>query len=216
MSKGHIVASSAVALALAFAFFVLRRDNPAPEEVDSASIASGFERAASNAPRRAQTGDAPETSGKQEAAGKAAQEEMAPEESEEERREAEEERLVEAFDSMVDEYQEPREKGVGVEETRKFLASFAKVPKRRKEECLQRALNLVPDENVMLLAGVLMDPGEDKELVELVFNDILNRDEDVKKVLLERILRTKGHPCRADAAWILDATGQLPGAAKKE
>ena len=33
----------------------------------------------------------------------------------------------------------------------------------------------------MLLAGVVMDKTMDKEIVGTVYNDILNRDEDVKK-----------------------------------
>ena len=77
-------------------------------------------------------------------------------------------------------------------------------------------MNLRPDENVMLLAGILMDKDEDKDLVELVFNDVLNRDEDVKMVLLKEILKDKTHPCWADTAWILDATGQLPKQGKGE
>ena len=77
--------------------------------------------------------------------------------------------------------------------------------------CIHRALNLIPDENVMLLAGVVMDKTMDKEIVETVYNDILNRDEDVKKPILQEIFKDKSHPCWADTAWILDVTGELPG-----
>ena len=41
-------------------------------------------------------------------------------------------------------------------------------------------------------------------------NDILNRDEDVKKPILQEIFKDKSHPCWADTAWILDVTGELP------
>jgi hypothetical protein len=95
-----------------------------------------------------------------------------------------------------------------MDDVKKFRELFKKVPKERKEECLHRALNLLPDDNVMLLAGILMDKEEDKELVELVFNDILNRDESVKQVLLKEIIKDKTHPCWADTAWILDVTGK--------
>ena len=95
-----------------------------------------------------------------------------------------------------------------------FVERFRKVPQSRKKECLHRALNLVPDENVMLLAGILMDKSQDKEIVETVFSDILNRNELVKKPILQQIFNDREHPCWADTAWILDATGEMPGKGK--
>lgn len=131
--------------------------------------------------------------------------------TEEELREREEEALVEAFDAMTDKWMEPSKRDVSMKDIDDFAAQFRKVPESRREECLQRALNLVPDENVMLLAGILMDKSQDKDLVELVYNDVLNRDEDVKKPILMQIFKDRTHPCWADTAWILDATGELPG-----
>ena len=130
--------------------------------------------------------------------------------TEEEKREAEEEALVNAFDDLTDKWTESVERGVTMSDVDKFAAVFRKVPKDRQDECIHRALNLIPDENVMLLAGVLMDKTMDKETVETVFNDILNRDEDVKKPILEQIFKDKTHPCWEDAAWILDVTDELP------
>lgn len=130
--------------------------------------------------------------------------------TEEERREAEEEKLVEAFDLLTDRWMETSAKGVSMSDVDEFVRSFRKIPKGRQDECIHRALNLVPDGNVMLLAGVLMDKTLDKEIVETVFNDILNRDEEVKKPILQEIFKDKSHPCWADTAWILDVTGELP------
>ena len=132
--------------------------------------------------------------------------------TEEEKREAEEEKLVDAFDDLTDKWQEPSAKGVTMADVDNFAKSFRKIPKARQDECIHRALNLIPDENVMLLAGVLMDKTMDKEIVETVYNDILNRDEDVKKPILQQIFKDKSHPCWADTAWILDVTGELPKA----
>ena len=151
---------------------------------------------------------------KAEAPAKAPDEETAREDApesltEEERREQEEEKQVDAFDALTDKWMEPAKDGVAMKDIDAFVAQFKKVPKSRKEECLQRALNLVPDENIMLLAGILMDKEEDKELVELVFNDVLNRDDEMKQVLLNQIYKDKSHPCWADAAWILDVTGKV-------
>lgn len=121
-----------------------------------------------------------------------------------------EEKLVDAFDALTDKWQEPAADKVTMDEVKKFRERLAKVPKSRKEECVQRALNLVPDENVMLLAGILFDKSQDREILELVYNDILNRDEDVKKPILREVFKDREHPCWADTAWILDVTGELP------
>ena len=132
--------------------------------------------------------------------------------TEEEKREAEEEKLANDFDDLTDRWMEPSAKGVTMADIDNFASSFRKIPKARQDECIHRALNLIPDENVMLLAGVLMDKTMDREIVETVYNDILNRDEDVKKPILQEIFKDKTHPCWADTAWILDVTGELPKA----
>ena len=132
--------------------------------------------------------------------------------TEEEKRERAEEALVEAFDAVTDKWMEAPSNGKGVtmEDVRHFAEQFRKLPKSRQDECLHRALNLVPDENVMLLAGILMDKTLDKEILETVYNDVLNRDEGVKKPILQQIFKDREHPCWADTAWILDVTGELP------
>ena len=132
--------------------------------------------------------------------------------TEEEKREAEEEKLVEAFDDLTDKWQEPSASGVTLADIDNFAKTFRKIPKARHDECVHRALNLIPDENVMLLAGILMDKSMDKEILETVYNDVLNRDEDVKKPILQEVFKDKDHPCWADTAWILDVTGELPKA----
>ncbi len=132
--------------------------------------------------------------------------------TEKERLDREEEKLVEAFDALTDRWLKPApdEKGVTMEDVKHFSEQFRKVPKGRRNECLNRALNLLPDENVMLLAGIVMDKTLDTETLNTVYNDILNRDEDVKKPILQQIFKDKDHPCWANTAWILDVTGSLP------
>ena len=131
-------------------------------------------------------------------------------EQEEAKREREEEATIEDFDSLTDKWMAPAKGGVTMKDIETFAALFRKVPKERKDECLHRALNLVPDENVMLLAGILMDKSQDPELIEIVYNDVLNRSEDVKMPILQQIFKDREHPCWADTAWILDVTEELP------
>lgn len=121
-----------------------------------------------------------------------------------------EELAVEEFDALTDVWMEQTDKEVSMEDIDKFGAAFRNVPKARQDECVHRALNLIPDENVMLLAGILMDKSLDQEIIETVFNDVLNRDEEVKEPILQQIFKDKEHPCWADVAWILDVTGELP------
>ena len=87
---------------------------------------------------------------------------------EEESRTQEAEELVAAFDALTDRWIVPRKNGVTMKDVDEFVAQFRKVPKTLRKGCLQRALNLVPDENVMLLAGILLDKSQDKELITTV------------------------------------------------
>lgn len=130
--------------------------------------------------------------------------------SAEEMSEAEEEKLVDAFDALTDTWMEPASNGVSMADVKRFNEQFRKVPMSRRDECLHRALNLVPDENVMLLAGILMDKSYGVEILDTVYGDVLNRAEEVKKPILQQIFKDKTHPCWADTAWILDVTDELP------
>ena len=152
----------------------------------------------------------PEQNAEPESASASGDADPEPEMTEEEKAAAEEERLVDAFDNLTDKWMEPAKDGVTMQDIDTFVRQFKSVPADRKDECLHRALNLVPDENVMLLAGILLDKSLDKEMIELVYNDVLNRDEEVKKPILQEIFKDKEHPCWADTAWILDVTGELP------
>lgn len=116
-------------------------------------------------------------------------------------------REVDAFDALVDGWMEARPAGVSIKDVEDFQKALARVPDESRDECLHRALNLIPDENALLLAGVLLDKSFGKDVLETVFNDILNRDEQVKLPLLKSIHKDRAHPCWADAAWILDVTG---------
>ena len=207
------LAAAAVAVALAFLWMVGGGDRPAdeasPDEAVSRRIVSSdaASRRGGTAATPAPVEYEPFEEDDEDAGSEDDDEE---EQTEEEKREAEEEKLVEAFDALTDRWEEAAEKGISMDDIAVFAAAFKALPKDRQDECIHRALNLIPDENVMLLAGVLMDKSVDKEIVEEVFNDVLNRDEDVKEPILREVFKDKDHPCWTDAAWILDATGELP------
>lgn len=221
---------SAVAVATALWFALVRRaegpdlDDGAPVAEDGGAVPGdgragpGGDVHAPEAERdAAEAGGDDSADGRTEDAGEdsPAEEEPAEEpQTEEERAEAEAERKVEAFDALTDRWREPlpKERRVGLTDIESFARQFKALPAERRDECLHRALNLIPDDNVMVLAGVLLDKSVEQEFVELVFQDVLNRDEACKKPILLEVFKDKTHPCWADAAWILDATGELPSA----
>ena len=214
MTRKTIICAS-LALAAGAAAFFWRPFGPEPSSPQADKLTRG------PSPLEIQRGVVAAPNNGSKAAAEEAQTEPAEEpetepaaepQTEEEKREAEDEKLVNAFDGLTDKWMEPASRGVTMTDVDDFAKAFRRIPKARQDECVHRALNLIPDENVMLLAGILMDKSMDREIVETVYNDILNRDEDVKKPILQQIFKDKSHPCWADTAWILDVTGELPKA----
>ena len=117
---------------------------------------------------------------------------------------------VDAFDSLVDSWQEPNPKGVSLKDAENFRVAFSRLPADQKMDGLHRALNLVPDENALLLASLLLDKTQDREVLDTIFSDVLNREDGVKMTILKSVHKDKTHPCWADTAWILDVTGEVP------
>lgn len=203
---GQYLWAALAAAALVAVFFVARPAAPARGERPAAARAQAAAEGAS--PRPA---PAPAAEGAAAPVSSAADDgDAAPDGAEAD----EETRRVDAFDALTDAWREPAAAKVTMPEIARFRGQFNRLPPARKSECLQRALNLVPDENVMLLAGILLDKTQPAELLEDVFNDILTRDERVKASVLQAIFKDKSHPCWADAAWVLDA--EQPAAPAEE
>ena len=117
-------------------------------------------------------------------------------------------RLVRAFRRETDRW--TRERPVAVSDAENFARQFAAVPSERRMECLHRALNLIPDANVALLAGILFDKSQPREVLKATFNDIVNRSEEAKEPIVKAVYRDKTHPCCDDATWIYEVTGEKP------
>lgn len=69
------------------------------------------------------------------------------------------------------------------------------------------ALNLVPDSNFAVFVPLLFDKGQPEEILEAIFNDMLNREEHIKVPLMKELRKDKTHPMFFESARILDATG---------
>lgn len=203
-----------LALVCGLAVFLWGRHAVPQTEADVEQAAAQTQPPAARHPKSAQEKGTERTGGAvgSEAAADGA---MPDEETAETAEQDPEEKLVDAFDALTDTWQEPKPDKVTMDEVKRFRETFNKVPKPRRDECLHRALNLVPDENVMLLAGILFDKTQDRDVLEEIYNDLLNRDEDVKRLILREIYKDREHPCWADTAWILDVTGELPNNGEK-
>lgn len=116
-----------------------------------------------------------------------------------------------AFDGFVDKWVKPSKTAIPIEFVDAFTKSFKNLPKERQYVCLQRALNLIPDENIMLVMGILMDCDTDKTMAEAIFHDILNRNDSIKLTIIDEICANKEHPCWGEANWISKALGERRG-----
>jgi hypothetical protein len=112
-----------------------------------------------------------------------------------------------SFDSLVESWQEPRAKTAALSEMEDFRQAFTRLPEEEKMNALHQAMNLIPDENALLLAGILLDKSQPREILDALFADILNRSEETKLTILRSIHQDKTHPCWSDTDWILSALG---------
>ena len=211
MTKGtkiSIAAAAAIAAVAAVLFWIAAPSETGPQDPEKPAGEKPVA-ARTRTPRVADVAKGRQGDGRQPADAGEDEEDEKPE-AEEQPEKEEPLSAADAFDAFVDKWMEPSEKGVTMDDVDAFAAAFRAVPEDAREDGIRRALNLIPDENALLLAGVLMDKSQNKDIVELVFNDVLNRGEEVKTPILKQIFKDKSHPCWADTAWIFDATGGEP------
>ena len=120
--------------------------------------------------------------------------------------EREERQNVESFYAAIEKWREPRAASPTPQEMSEFCAAFDKIPEERKIDEIHHAINLIPDENLLLLAAILFDKSQNKDVIDAIYSDILNRDDSVKMPVVEKIYQDREHPCWAEAAWLLDVT----------
>lgn len=110
------------------------------------------------------------------------------------------------FFSQLEKWSDSEKNKATEADAKEFIARFKSLPPAMQEENLNHALNLIPDANIILLSGLLFDKTIKPEFNELIFNDILNRDESIKLPIIRQVHKDRAHPCWSDAAWILDVT----------
>ncbi len=118
------------------------------------------------------------------------------------------EKAVEAWDAMIEKVAERKEVPTA-EQAAQFKQDFHKLDQEDQMSCVQNALNLIPDEQFSLFYPILYDKSENADVLDEIFSDALNRDEEIKVPIMKELYKDKEHPMFVESARILDATGEL-------
>jgi hypothetical protein len=87
---------------------------------------------------------------------------------------------------------------------RQLLDGLGRLPVEAQEEYIIHALNLCDDEDYARVEAVYLAEGIPPEVSEEIFNDVLNRPDEIKLPLLARTLRNPAHPMAGEAREILE------------
>lgn len=90
-----------------------------------------------------------------------------------------------------------------------FKREFVKLHRDDREDAMQTALNLLPDEQFALLYPILFDKSFDEDILDMIFSDGLNHDDEIKIPMMKAIYQDKTHPMYEEAERILEVTGEL-------
>ena len=117
-------------------------------------------------------------------------------------------KLVEAWEDFVDKVAEI-ESAPTTARALQLKREFDKLDKADQLDGIQTSLNLLPDEQFPLLYPILFDKTVDPDILDAIFSDGLNHDEEIKIPMMKEIYKDKTHPMWEEAERILEATGEL-------
>ncbi len=118
------------------------------------------------------------------------------------------EQAVAAWDALIDQAAEEQEAPTA-DQAQRVKEAFDRLEEHDKMEAIHTALNLLPDEQFLLLHGILFNKQEDPDILDDIFSDMLNRPEEIKVPVMKVLMADKSHPMFVEAARILDVTGEL-------
>lgn len=127
--------------------------------------------------------------------------------------EREQEAIIEAvreWEALTDEVVSKESNESIPDRARRVKEGLKKVPESERDVALQSLLNLVEDEEFAILDTILFDKAEPKEVIEAIFDDMLNRPEELKQGYIIKIAQDREHPMFADAMHILTVTTDMP------
>ncbi|NLF18104.1 MAG: hypothetical protein GX595_12765 [Lentisphaerae bacterium] len=92
-------------------------------------------------------------------------------------------------------------------------AAFDRLDQDDRLDGVQAAVNALPDASFPVLYGVLFDREQDPEVLDAIFSDALNRPDELKNPVLQRLRADRRHPLFFESARILDVIGEPADAA---
>lgn len=96
---------------------------------------------------------------------------------------------------------------------RKLIAALPSLPPEAQEEYVAHAVNLCEDGDFAQLEQVYLAANTPPPVVEMIFDDSLNRPDEVKLPMLAKTMRNPSHPMAEEAREILEMYLDLePGA----
>ena len=93
--------------------------------------------------------------------------------------------------------------GSNSEAVRRLLQEFNRLPPEAQTEYIAHALNLCEDEEFGSVEGIYLQSGTPTEVSEQIFDDALNRPDELKLPLMARTMTTPNHPMQQHAREIL-------------
>ena len=95
---------------------------------------------------------------------------------------------------------------------RGLVSSMRQLPPEAQEQYAAHAVNLCGDEQFALLGEIYLNAQTPQVVTETIFNDLLNRPDEIKLPLLAKTLRNAAHPMAGKAEEVLRTyIGLAPG-----
>jgi hypothetical protein len=88
--------------------------------------------------------------------------------------------------------------------SRRVHKDFQKIHPDDQLEPLQQALMMFTDQQFLVMYHILFDPEQNPEVLEAIFDNALNRSEELKIPLMTKLRENPEHPCAFESARILD------------
>ena len=115
------------------------------------------------------------------------------------------EKAVQEWTDLIDSFRnaDPPKKATTADRAR-AKAKFDALADDDRDENIHHAMNLLPDESVELVYDILFDKTEPADVIDVIFSDILNRDESIKNPVMKQIAADREHPSWFESVRILD------------
>jgi len=101
---------------------------------------------------------------------------------------------------------QPKEPRVTLDDQLRIRDAFREMSEDSRMEEIHHTMNLLPDESIAVIYGVLFDKTQPEDIMDVIFSDILNRDESIKILMMREIAKDPTHPMYEESVRILEIT----------